>query len=395
VNTIAPHAHIVDGMALVITDGELDLARSARLRSVLRDAVDTAPERIVVDLSTVTLLDASVAGVLARQRARAEAAGIILTAVAAQGVVLEVLEILDLAKPLDAYAPRDTAPPRPRLPCCTPDSVHAEDLADDVTAAAGDRPSLAALDDAVWALLAEAAALTEEDRQRQRLRARAIELTLPAAYQLAGRYRGRGERDDDLLQVAALGLMKAVNGYDPQRGHLFSDYALPTILGELRRHFRDKGWYIRAPRRLQELLLDARKTRDHLTQELGRLPEIAEVANELDVPVEDVTSAFEAAEGYRLRSLSTPVDDASGQLGDVIGEVDRGYESVENHESIEWALRGLPVRMRRMVRLRFYADLTQDRIADELGISQMHVSRLLRQAYATMYDALVSADSDR
>ena len=387
-NHMAVHAHVVDGAALVVAHGELDLALASRLRSVLRDAIQTKPDRVVFDLSTVSLIDASIAGVLAGRLSQAEEAGVKLQALGASGVVLEVLELVDLAKPLDAYEPREMAPRRPDLPCCTGLGTTGEELAEE--AAHATRAPYATPNRAIAHLLAEAAKLDEADPQRQRLRARAIELALPAAYQIANRYVGRGEPEDDLLQVAALGLVKAIDGYDPDRGHPFSDYALPTILGELRRHFRDRGWTIRVPRHLQELVLDARLVTDQLTQELRRTPAAADVAEALDVPVDAIRAAVSAARAYRPHSLFAQVGEGPSEISDVIGSPDPGFERVENWHLVRSVLSGLPERSRQIVALRFGRDMSQAEIAAEVGISQMHVSRLLKQAYEMLREAMVT-----
>jgi RNA polymerase sigma-B factor len=389
-NQLPVHAHIVDGATLVVAGGELDLALASRVRSVLRDAIASQPERVVFDLGTVSLIDASVIGVLAGKLPQAEEAGTRLQVVGASGVVLEVLELMDLAKPLGAYEPRESAPPRPDLPCCSGRGSSGEELADH--ALSNNRSSYATPNKAIAYLLSEAASLDDTDPHRHRLRARAIELALPAAYQIANRYVGRGEPEDDLLQVAALGLVKAVDGYDPERGHAFSDYALPTILGELRRHFRDRGWTIRVPRHLQELVLDARKVSDALTQELRRTPAAEDVAGALDVPLESIRAALSAARAYRPHSLFAQVGEGPSEICDVIGSPDPGFERAENRELIKSVLSGLPVRTRRIVALRFGRDMSQAEIAAEIGISQMHVSRLLKHAYATLRAALVTGE---
>ncbi|MFC7481674.1 SigB/SigF/SigG family RNA polymerase sigma factor [Luedemannella flava] len=224
------------------------------------------------------------------------------------------------------------------------------------------------------------------------LREQAVELALPAAHQMAARYRNRGENEDDLRQVAALGLLKAIDGWDPERGHGFSDYAIPTVLGELRRHFRDRGWAMRVPRRLKDVLLETRRVNDQLTQELGRSPDPADLATSLGLPTEAVEAALDAAESYRPRSLSVPVGDGSAELADLMGALDPGYEQVDNLNSITDVIAALPERTRRILALRFTQDLSQAQIAAEVGLSQMHVSRILNQTIATLRDAIMAQD---
>lgn len=378
---LALHTHFIDGLSLVIADGALDIARVSRLRSVLRDARHTGPGHVVVDLDTVSFLDACAVGVLNQQRARADADGGSLRVVRANGLVRDVLEVSGLARTLAPAGVDDAAPTRPALSCCRPGGAGEPDA--EVQDQAGALPN-----NAVHALLAEARQLAPGDPRREGLRARAIEVALPAARRLALRYYDRGERRDDLNQVAALGLVKAVDGYDPERGHPFSDYAVPTILGELRRHFRDKGWGVQVPRRLQELGLDVRVAADELTRTNGRAPTTGEVAARLGVPEPEVREAFQAGRGYRPRSLSAPVGDGSAQLSDLIGGADPALEHIDDWTSVRTVMARLPHRTQRILTMRFFGNMTQSDIASEVGLSQMHVSRLLAQALAAMRTAL-------
>jgi RNA polymerase sigma-70 factor (sigma-B/F/G subfamily) len=383
---IGVHAHDIDGTTLVVADGAIDLSRMSRLRFVLRQAVALDAHEIVVDLGTAKLLDATAVGLLVRYRGQVEEHGGRLRVVDAQGMVLQVLEVVGLAKSLGAYDPRDSAPPRPAQPCCRPGAEAPLPTRD------WSVPTYGMPNDAVHELLLETAGLSDEDPYRRELRARAIELALPAAYQLTMRYRHRGEPTDDLLQLAALGLVKAVDGYDPYRGHRFSDYAMPTILGEIRRHFRDNGWGMRVPRSMQELWIQSRDEFDRLTQLLGRAPTAEDVARSLDVPREKVVAAAGAGGNYRPESLSTPIPSGTAELGDLIGAIDPAYERVDNHEVLREALAGLPERTRRILSLRFVAEMSQSEIAAEVGLSQMHVSRLLNQAFAALRTSLLQEE---
>jgi RNA polymerase sigma-B factor len=223
-----------------------------------------------------------------------------------------------------------------------------------------------------------------DDSQRDGLRQLAIVAMYDLAAGLARSYRGRGESADDLVQVAMVGLIKSVDGFDPDRGTGFNAYAVPTIVGEIKRYFRDKGWQIRVPRRMQEIGLELPGARDILAQRLGRSPTVPEVAAHLGVTDEEVLEAIEAAQVYRAGSLSTPVGtnggDGSTELGDLIGGPDRGFDLVEDRESLRGLVSGLPAREQRILAMRFYGNLTQAQIADRIGISQMHVSRLLADA---------------
>jgi len=218
------------------------------------------------------------------------------------------------------------------------------------------------------------------------VRDRLVAAHLGLAEYLARRFANRGEPLDDLVQVASLGLLKAVGRFDPSRGVAFSTYATHTIVGELKRHFRDKGWAVRAPRRMQELYLRLGSVVATLGQELGRSPTIAELAAEVEVSEEEVLEALEAGQAYRFASLDAPVagetDDDSDTLGGRLGAEDRGIDDVEQRATLGPLLAELPERERLILRLRFFEGLTQSEIAARLGISQMHVSRLLARSVA-------------
>lgn len=208
---------------------------------------------------------------------------------------------------------------------------------------------------------------------------------MPLVRSLALRYAGRGEMLDDLIQVGAIGLINAVDRFDPERGFELTTYAVPTILGEIQRHFRDKAWAVHVPRSLKELNVRLTRILGTLTAELGRSPTIAELAKAADAEEEQVIEALESANAYSVGSLSAPQDDDSqGRLSELIGEEERGYEGVEDSALVDAGLDELDPRERRIIELRFFQGLTQSQIAAEIGISQMHVSRLLRQALQTM-----------
>jgi len=209
---------------------------------------------------------------------------------------------------------------------------------------------------------------------------------LGLAEYLARRFANRGEPLDDLVQVASLGLLKAVGRFDPERGVEFSTYATHTIVGELKRHFRDKGWAIRAPRRMQELYLRLGKVVATLGQELGRSPTIAELAAEVEVSEEEVLEALEAGQAYRFASLDAPVagDGETETLASRLGSDDSGMEDAERRATLSPLLHQLPERERLILHLRFFDGLTQSEIASRLGISQMHVSRLLARSVAQL-----------
>ncbi|MET8279554.1 SigB/SigF/SigG family RNA polymerase sigma factor [Micromonospora sp. NPDC005174] len=239
-----------------------------------------------------------------------------------------------------------------------------------------------ALSDSAADLLNAMAALPTNHPSRAALRDRAIEAWLPLANHLAHRYSGRGEPTDDLAQTAAVGLIKAIDKFDPTRGVDFAGYAIPTIIGELKRHFRDRTWDIRVPRRLQELRLAISDANSSLLQTLGRSPTVADIAAHLKLTEEEVLEGLEGARAYNAVSLSTPTGDGdrATELGDMLGGEDNEFELAELRVALGPALATLDEREQKILTLRFYGNLTQSQIADQIGVSQMHVSRLLARA---------------
>jgi RNA polymerase sigma-B factor len=207
---------------------------------------------------------------------------------------------------------------------------------------------------------------------------------LPLARSLSRRYAHGGERED-VEQVAALGLLKAIDRYDPSRGIAFTSFAVPTILGELKRYFRDLGWTVRVPRSLQELSARADKAVEALTIELGRTPTTNEIAERCETTVEHVLEARATASAHRAESLDRPARDEDGStVGELVGDADPGYDRVEDAVDLERLLAQLGERERQVLELRFGHDLVQREIGERLGISQMHVSRLIRQAITAL-----------
>jgi RNA polymerase sigma-B factor len=215
-----------------------------------------------------------------------------------------------------------------------------------------------------------------------------VERFLPLARQLAARYQRPEEPFDDVFQVACFGLVKAVDRFDAGRGVAFSSYAVPTIMGEIKRHFRDRTWAVRVPRDLQELALRVDRVIAELTRDVGRQPSVDEVATAIDVLPEEVLEAMQASSAYRATSLETPRaggDDEPGDtLGDTVGFVDDGFARAEERAVLHALMRVLTPREREVVRLRFEEDLTQAAIGARIGVSQMQVSRLIRQSLARM-----------
>jgi RNA polymerase sigma-B factor len=217
------------------------------------------------------------------------------------------------------------------------------------------------------------------------LRNKLVEQHMGLSEFLARRFANRGEALDDLRQVALIGLLKAVERFEPERGLQFSSFATPTILGELKRHFRDSGWAVRVPRRIQELHLELDRTVSALSQELGRPPTPAEVATRAGVREDDVLESMEASSLYRLASLDAqPPDGAAPGPGNRLGEFDPDLAGVEDRLALTELLTELPEREQRIIYLRFYEGLTQSEIATRVGVSQMHVSRLLTKSLETL-----------
>src|SRR5690242_12538768 len=238
------------------------------------------------------------------------------------------------------------------------------------------------------------AVLPADDPERARIRATLVELHLPLVEYLARRFRNRGEWLDDLTQVATIGLIKSIDRFDLERGVEFSTYATPTIVGEIKRHFRDKGWAVRVPRRLQELKLSLTKAIGELAQREGRAPTVSELAVHLQMSEEEVLEGLESANAYSTVSLDAPDsgDEDAPAVADSLGMIDDALEGVEYRESLKPLLERLPPREKKILLLRFFGNMTQSQIAAELGISQMHVSRLLARTLAQLRDGLTVDD---
>jgi RNA polymerase sigma-B factor len=223
----------------------------------------------------------------------------------------------------------------------------------------------------------------------RRAREELVERFLPLARKLARRYAGAREPFDDLLQVASLGLVKAVDRFDPARGTAFSSFAVPTILGELKRYFRDLGWSVHVPRGAQEMALRVEDAYQKLTVKHGRAPSVSMLAEYMELSIEDVLEGLETAAAHHSVSLDAPHDDGeggSGTLGDTFGEDDERFELVDASVTISAAARSLSARERRVLTLRFVDDQTQTQIAELIGVSQMQVSRILRGALEKLRD---------
>jgi RNA polymerase sigma-B factor len=290
------------------------------------------------------------------------------------------------ASPVGPSHPAPSDEPKPQQP--------PEELGADATEVVVPAPSRSTSGDRTRArlLFAELADCEPESAERNRLRDELVEMHLPLVEYLARRFRNRGEPLDDLVQVATIGLIKSVDRFDLERGVEFSTYATPTIVGEIKRHFRDKGWAIRVPRRLQELKLSLTKATSELSQKLGRSPTVAELAGHLGMSEEEVLEGLESANAYSAVSLDAPDggDEDSPAVADTLGAEDESLEGVEYRESLKPLLDQLPPREKRILLLRFFGNMTQSQIAADLGISQMHVSRLLARTLTQLRAGLLA-----
>lgn len=235
--------------------------------------------------------------------------------------------------------------------------------------------------------------LDVNDPGHGQLRSEVICACLPMVRRAASRFSGRGENLEDLVQVATIGLIKAVDRFDPSRETPFVNYAMPTIIGEIKRHFRDKTWSVRVSRSRQELYLEISRLMPTMAQELGRSPSVADMAERLGISESEVLAGIDCGQAYSARSLSNPIgnDDATS-LADALGEPDERLESVADREALREALSGLPERERQILLLRFFANMTQSEIADRVGVSQMHVSRLLKRTLSDLRELLLVED---
>ncbi|MEU6812807.1 SigB/SigF/SigG family RNA polymerase sigma factor [Streptomyces sp. NPDC046831] len=265
---------------------------------------------------------------------------------------------------------------------------------DDQAAARARRPHDDAPDTAT---LFDRLAALEPGPERDAVRDELVTAWLPMAHRIAGRFRDRGESIEDLRQVAALGLVKAIDRFDPARG-AFESYAVPTITGEVKRHFRDRMWALRVPRRVQELRNKVRVARRELTQNPGSPePSVADIAAHTGLTEDEVSTGMEALDSFSTLSLDAELSAAGDgySLADTLGTSDSSYDVVVDRESAKEGLRRLPERERAILYMRFFEDMTQSRIADRLGISQMHVSRLISRSCARVRDEVLTERGNR
>ncbi|MET0133068.1 MAG: SigB/SigF/SigG family RNA polymerase sigma factor [Kibdelosporangium sp.] len=246
-------------------------------------------------------------------------------------------------------------------------------------------------------LFDDLAALEKDDPRYAELRDELVTGHLPVAEHIARRFAHRGEASEDLVQVATVGLINAVDRFDPSRGTDFLSFAVPTVMGEIRRYFRDSSWSVRVPRRLKELHLSISAAGNELSQRLGRAPTPSEIATHLGLSKDEVYEGLEAGNAYHSVSLDNMLtqDSDNTSLGEMLGEPDSAMEGVDNHESLLPLIRNLPERERTILLLRFFGNLTQTQIAEKVGISQMHVSRLLARTLERLRDGMLTDEEQQ
>ncbi|MBU6347296.1 MAG: RNA polymerase sigma factor SigF [Actinomycetales bacterium] len=237
-------------------------------------------------------------------------------------------------------------------------------------------------------LFAEFSALSEDDPKKLAIRAELISDHLALVNHIARKFINRGEPLEDLIQVGTIGLIKAIDRFEPEKGFEFSTFAMPTIVGEIKRHFRDKTWAVRVPRRLQELGASVTKAATELSQQLDRSPTIAEIAEHLNVDLDEVVEAMNANAAHSTVSLDATLDPDAPSIGSRFGSIDEALEGVEYRESLKPLLLALPEREKDILVMRFFENKSQTEIARTLGISQMHVSRILGQTLAKLRTSL-------
>ncbi|GAA3454106.1 hypothetical protein GCM10018962_59390 [Dactylosporangium matsuzakiense] len=352
---------------LLECSGVLDYASAPYLRQIVFEQFDARTADVAVDVHQVRLVDAAAIKILVYLQRRGEQIETDVHVSGATGVALAALEIAGAAKQLGVYDELD-------WPLDDRERRYVD--LDQVELSHGQWPA------GVTEQLLRMAQLDGDDPVRARIRRQVIEQCLPAAHRLARRYDGGSEPAADLAQVAALGLVKAVDGFDPRHGTEFGTYATPTITGELKRHFRDRASGVRLPRRLQELRMAVNHARDALTQQVGRSPTVPDLASATGLTEEQVIEAVGATQAYRPLSLDVPtpgMDDDTTMLDTLGGEAPE-FALVEYRESLRRLIARLPEREQRILSMRFYGNLSQLEIAKQVGLSQMHVSRLLAHA---------------
>lgn len=364
-NDIVIDTQVTEHLDLVVVSGSLDFASVAELTKELEPRLREHRRDVLLDLTGITVLDARAVSELLRMAELAENHGGQLQVIGARGVVLEVLQITGAAKQLGVY---ESSPQQ-----------------------ATRQLSSAPANDPLARALTHLVHLPCDSPARRELRDRVVTDLLPLAAQLARRFRDRGESHEDLKQVAVLALINAVDRFDPKRGDFFP-FAVTTMTGELKRHLRDRSWAVRPPRRLQQLSLEVRWAETHLGQLLGRSPTPADIADFLDVSEESVLEAVAAHQARRSTSLQAPVRAADVPLVDTLGDHDHRLDDIDSWVSLRDVITNLPERTRRILEMRFGHGMTQSQIAHAVGVSQMHVSRILTATLHRLRQALTGEE---
>jgi RNA polymerase sigma-B factor len=350
---------------LAVVRGCLDDAAVADLRAALYRPLCEQGRDVLVDLSEATGLSSDAAEVLGRLATDARESGGHLQVVGAKGAVLETLQASGAAEPLGVQ--------KPGYPYASRSRTHP----------GRDDPLPRALD--------HLARLPRDSPTYRQLRDRVVTDLLPLANQIARRFHHRGEPGEDLTQVAVVALLNVVDRYHPERGDFFP-FAVTTMTGELKRHLRDRSWAVRPPRRLQQLSLEVRWAETHLGQLLGRSPTPADIADFLDVSEESVLEAVAAHQARRSTSLQAPVRAADVPLVDTLGDHDHRLDDIDSWVSLRDVITNLPERTRRILEMRFGRGMTQSQIAHAVGVSQMHVSRILTATLHRLRQALMGEE---
>ena len=399
----APLSVVVDqtdpNAVVVSVAGEIDLLSAPALHDHLSSLLAARPQRLVIDLSDVSFLGATALSVLiSARRAAAHQGTTLLLRAPHQQLPASTLTATGLDHLLEVVPPSTDTDgcdnrhpgshgevPRPRSAPRT-----------DTEARSASQSSVEAGEDDYGHLIPlhrRYAELAADDSQRQRLRDQLIHGYRPVAEHLARRFAGRHEPLEDLVQVATIGLINAIDRFDPARGSHFLAFAVPTITGELRRYFRDHGWSTHVPRRLKDLSLAVRKVTAELAQQLGRSPRSSEIADRLGVPTSAVIEALHAADAYQSSSLDDVLccGETTTTPHTVLGELDPQMCLIDDRETLRPLLAQLAPRQRTILALRFFHQLTQTQIAEQVGISQMHVSRLLRQTLDFLHQQMTDS----
>jgi RNA polymerase sigma-B factor len=380
--------------------GEIDSRTASELHEHISGAFVAGPPRLVIDLTDVWFLSAAAASVLVRARQTAEYQGTALQLRAPRrSLPVRALAITGLDRLIEILPPGDGT--HSASDSCGDSHAEMPDSCPISGTNSSDGPT--SLGSCVETDLDEYghlvpvhyhyAQLAVEDPRRQRIRDQLIQGYLPLAEHLANRFAGRGEPLEDLIQVARMGLINAVDRFDPSRGSHFLAFAVPTISGEIRRYFRDHSWSTRVPRRLKDLSLAIKRATDELSQQLGRSPRPKEIAQRLGVSTSTVIDALHAGEAYRSSSLDELLrgDETTAARQTVLAKVDPQMCLIDDRETLRTVLAQLTPRQRTILALRFFHELTQDQIAKQIGLSQMHVSRLIRQTLDLLHQRMTGA----